>query len=315
MIPPLAALLYSLPSAAQISDFCAGMPRAENMGLEPGAFSTAWFDVYETVPGIYSIHEPHQWQEVISYLIVGTARAVLFDTGNGIGNMKPVIDSITDKPITVVNSHSHSDHVGDNHRFNTILALNIDYGVGNSKGFSNAEVREELVEEALCKPLPDGVTQDNYAVPAWEITQLTDNGHRIDVGGRVLEMVHTPGHSPDSLMLLDRENGFLWTGDTYHPRDMWLYSPGTDLAAWKATMNMLAELAPELTRLFPGHNVLVDEPGSLVKARDAFDVIMAGEAESEHDEELGTVRYLFENFSILMRADHPIIDKEGRTLP
>lgn len=190
----------------------------------------------------------------------------------------------------------------------TILALDIDYGIENSAGFDNAEVREELSEEALCTALPDGVTQDNYVVPAWEITRLVANGHKIDIGGRVLEVLHTPGHSPDSLMLLDRENGFLWTGDTYHPRDMWLYSPGTDLAAWKATITMLADLSPELTRLFPAHNVLVDRPESLVKARDAFADIMAGKAEKEYDDELGTVRYLFETFSILMRADHPVIE-------
>lgn len=304
----LSALAAASPAAAQITDFCTGMPRAENAGLEPVEFSTDWFDVYELVPGIFSIHEPHQWQEIISYLIVGDQQAVLFDTGNGIANMKTLVDRITDKPVIVVNSHSHSDHVGDNHRFETVLALETDYGIRNSEGFGNEEVREELSAEAVCKALPKGVTQDSFVVPPWKISRFVEDGDEIDIGGRVLEIVHTPGHSPDSLMLLDRASGFLWTGDTYHPRDIWLYSPGTDLAAWKATITMLADLSPGLTRLFPAHNVLVDEPESLVKARDAFADIMSGKADKEYDDELGTVRYLFETFSILMRDDHPIIE-------
>ena len=308
MLVVLSALAAMSPAAAQITEFCAGMPRAENAGLEPIGFSTDWFDVYELVPGIYSIHEPYQWQEVISYLIVGEKQAVLFDTGNGIGNIRTLVDTITDTPVVVVNSHSHPDHVGDNHRFERVIALETDYGINNSQGFGNDDVREELSAEALCKALPGGVTQDNFVVPSWKITQFVDNGHEIDIGGRVLEIVHTPGHSPDSLMLLDRANGFLWTGDTYHPRDMWLYSPGTDLAAWKKTMQMLAELSPTITQLFPAHNVLVDKPESLVKARDAFADIMSGRADREYDEELGTVRYLFDTFSILMRYDHPIIE-------
>ena len=131
------AFLIAFPAAAQISDFCAAMPRAENARFERLDTSNDWFDVYEIVPGVYSIHEPHQWQEVISYLIVGDDRAVIFDTGNGIGDMRAIVDSLTDLPVVVVNSQAHFDHVGGNQQVDTIVSIDTAYGREHANGLAN----------------------------------------------------------------------------------------------------------------------------------------------------------------------------------
>lgn len=67
-----------------------------------------WFTVWQIAPNVKAIFEPHHFQEVISYLIEGETGAVLFDSGMGIGNMRALVESLTDKPITLVCSHATS---------------------------------------------------------------------------------------------------------------------------------------------------------------------------------------------------------------
>jgi len=112
---------------ADLADFCAGLPRAAYAAFEKHEISNDWFEVYEVGPDIWAIYEPFQWQEVISYLIVGTDKALLFDTGNGLGDIKAIVDQLTDKPITVLNSHSHFDHIGGNYQFDNILSVSTDF--------------------------------------------------------------------------------------------------------------------------------------------------------------------------------------------
>lgn len=298
--------LLSLPLIAQSSDFCAEMPRAENGRFEKLDVSNDWFDVYELVPGVYSIHEPHQWQEVISYLIVGDDKAVMFDTGNGIGDIRGVVDALIDLPVVVINSHAHFDHVGGNHQFDTIVSIDTTYGREHANGQANEEVRLELSPEALCRDLPGGTTQDTHVIhPYADKVTWVEDGHTIDIGGYKLEVRHLPGHSPGSVALLDRERGYLWTGDSYYPGPIWLLMAGTDFLAYRETIHGLAEMAPDFKHVFPAHNVLLDEPGVLLKARDAFEQIVGGELEGKYDAELDTLLYEFDGFAFLMRADHP----------
>ena len=88
------------------------LPRPEWAAFEKIPTAQDWFDVYRIRDHIYAVHEPGQVEEVISFLIVGTERALLFDTGLGIGDIKSLVDELTDKPLLVLNSHSHYDHIG-----------------------------------------------------------------------------------------------------------------------------------------------------------------------------------------------------------
>jgi metal-dependent hydrolase (beta-lactamase superfamily II) len=108
-----------------MAGFCKKLPRPEYLNLSKIDLQNDWFEVYQVAPGVTAIYEPFQWQEVISYLIEGQESALLFDTGNGIADIAPVIESLTNKPVSVLNSHSHYDHVGGNYAFEYILTLNL----------------------------------------------------------------------------------------------------------------------------------------------------------------------------------------------
>src|SRR5688572_30741691 len=80
----------------------------------------SWFEVWEIEPGVFAIEEPFHKERVKSYLVVGSGRAVLIDTGMGVGDISNVARSLTKLPVSVINSHAHWDHIGGNWRFSEI---------------------------------------------------------------------------------------------------------------------------------------------------------------------------------------------------
>jgi len=303
----LIALVVPLATAeAQLESFCERLPRAAYSDLEKNGISTDWFEVYEVETDVWAIYEPFQWQEVISYLIVGSDSALLFDSGNGIANIRAIVDQLTDKPVQVLNSHSHIDHTGGNYQFRNILSPSTKFSVANSLGNDSDQVKTEVSAEALCKGLPAGVTQDDHRIEPYSITAVVKDGDIIDLGNRKLEVLQIPGHTDDSVALLDEKSGLLWTGDTFYEGPIWLYFAETDLPAYKKSLARLADLVPQLNALFPAHNTPKASPSMLVDAQKAFELVLQGKAKPVPTWE-GVVTFEFEGFGFLMREDHTTI--------
>ena len=131
VISALCILLFPSPSLAQTGtykpEWCKKLPHPENAALGRVLPAETWFEVYKVAPGVFAIYEPHQSEEVISYLILGRKRALLFDTGMGISDIKKLAAELTALPVAVVNSHTHNDHVGDNWRFSEKKDANARY--------------------------------------------------------------------------------------------------------------------------------------------------------------------------------------------
>ena len=280
-------------------EWCEGLPRPGYASLDRIAVDSDWFEVWDVGEGVVAIYEPRQWQEVISYLVLGSERALLFDTGMGIAPISEVVSQLTDLPVTVLNSHTHMDHTGGNAEFSSIVAMDTEYTRSRSEGLPNERVREELAPEALCGPLPPGVTQDGYVARPWTITEVAADGHTIDLGERQLEVLHIPGHTPDAIALLDSEAGYLWTGDSFYEGPIWLFAPETDLSAYETSVARLAALSPDLARVFPAHNTPVADPTRLVELRDALARVKDGTLEGTAGDG-GLMRYQVGAFSLLL---------------
>ena len=151
-IPRLAALLLlatcafaqsgaGVPTATP--DWCRKIPRPGYAKLKRVSSPDRWFEVYEVRPQVFAIYEPHQAEEVISYLILGDKQALLFDTGLGIGDIRRVVLSLTSLPIVVVNSHTHNDHVGGNWQFEHVAGMDTAFTRESAKG-SSADAQAEL---------------------------------------------------------------------------------------------------------------------------------------------------------------------------
>lgn len=281
----------------EIPAWCRNLPRPAYKKLERVPIPDAWFEVYKVAPGVFAIYEPHQWEEVISYLILGEKRALLFDTGMGIGDIKKVADALTTLPISVLNSHTHNDHVGGNWEFREIYGMNTDFTRMNAKG-STADAQAEIAPGAICGQLPEGFDPQTYATRPFRIKGWLHDGDVFDLGGRALLVLATPGHTPDAISLLDRKNGLLFTGDTFYPGPIFLYRPETDLDAYVASVKRLAALAPHLRLLLTAHNIPVAQPSVLRKVVSAIQAVRAGKVAPVAKD--GKKEFRFEGFSLLM---------------
>lgn len=294
------ALLSSAPP--QKPEWCQRLPRPAYRTLKRIAVQDPWFEVYRISPGVFAIYEPHQSAEVISYLVLGTTRAVLFDTGMGISNIRDVVEGLTRLPVSVLNSHTHDDHVGDNWRFTDIYGMDTEFTRANAKG-SREDAQAEIASGEVCGDLPPGFIPAEYVTKPFHISRWIHDHDKIDLGGRILEVIATPGHTPDSIALMDEKNGLLFTGDTFYPGPIFLYRPETDLDAYVASVKKLASLAPRLQLLLPAHNVPVAEPVSLPRVVEAMEQVRSGKLKAVPKN--GKQEYRFPGFSFLMSKSSP----------
>ena len=285
-------------ACAQQAEWCKNLPRPAYSKLERVPTIDSWFEVYKIRPGVFAIYEPRQLEEVISYLIIGGDTALMFDTGMGISDIQRVVAGLTKLPVSVVNSHTHNDHVGDNWRFSDVYGMDTDFTRANARG-SREDAQAELARDELCGALPAGFDAKAYATKPFHITHWLHDGDKIDLGGRTLKIVGAPGHTPDAIALLDEKNGLLFTGDSFYLGPIYLYRPETDFDAYVASMKKLAALVPRLQLLLPSHNTPVADPGYLPKVVTAIQQVRRGEVKAVAKE--GKHEYLFEGFSFLMR--------------
>jgi glyoxylase-like metal-dependent hydrolase (beta-lactamase superfamily II) len=294
-------LLVFAPSACAES-WCDAPPLPEFAALQPVDVGDGWFKVFAMAPGVFAIHEPRQYETVTAFLVVGTERAVLFDSGLGVASIRRVVEKLTPLPVTVLNSHTHFDHVGGNREFTDVRNLDLPFSRASARGDEGEALREyardTLAEDRVCGPLPEGVTSREYAMPAWTVSTSIKDGDRLELGGRTLGILATPGHTPDSISLLDAANGLLFTGDTFYVGEVFLWAPETDARSYAASIAQLAALAPALKRLFPAHGPPVAEPSLLADFQKALADIDAGRAPFETTR-TGRRLYRFEQFSIL----------------
>ena len=255
-------------------EWCRSLPRAGYKNLERVPIDDSWFEVYRVTPGVLAIYEPHQWEEVIDYLIEGHTRALLLDTGMGIGDLKRLVRHLTPLPIVVVNSHTHPDHTGNNWQFSTIYSFDSDYTRQNARG--SGEIRAEIEPGKICGALPEGFYPGTYSTRPWKTARWLHDGDWIDIGGRSLQVLATPGHAPDSICFYEPLNGLLFTGDTYYPGPIYVFGRGSDPAAYQRSVDALARLAPKVRLVLGGHNEPVAPPSALIELAREFDAIRAG---------------------------------------
>lgn len=263
---------------------CDGIPRAANARLPLNDASDEWFQVYESAPGVYSIVEPYHFEETISHLIVGADRAILFDTGMGFLPIRRVVERITRLPVTVLNSHTHYDHVGGNAEFSSILAVDSDYTRANMAGFPHERLVSDIGPEAFCKGTP-GFDRNTFYTKPWKATGHVADGDILDLGGRRLQVLRVPGHTPDAIALIDAENGLLFTGDSFYDGPIWLFVPETSLVDYGRSIARLAKLEPGVRFLLGSHNVARVDTGALAKVAAAYGKLVSRNMEPIDDDD------------------------------
>lgn len=234
-----------------------------------------WYAISNPSPGVFALLEPLQIEQVLSYLIVGNERALLLDTGTGAVGIRAVVETLTELPLAVIDSHSHWDHIGNNREFDKI-AIHRAEASELARQYRPDEIAEFFGEAALLGPLPSGRTIESIAIGPSIPTRLLDGGERFDLGGRVMTILHTPGHAPGLISLLDEENGVLFSTDAAYPGPLYAYESDTDFDAYIRSLSLLADLALSLRFVHPSHNADSMPAELLPRMRDALIEVAGG---------------------------------------
>lgn len=189
----------------------------------------------------------------IIYLVTGTKKAAVIDTGAGFGNLRRVIESLTDLPYFVLNTHGHADHAGGNSDFKKAYISENDLFMVESEYV--AEKWDGFVSKAIKEP---GFYGGEYMKKDWmpgKFEALPLKEHQIfDLGGRMLEVLCTPGHTPGSVVFLDRANKLLFAGDSVVSTPILIFDNYS--ASVEKFKDALKELEKEdFELIFPGHYI------------------------------------------------------------
>lgn len=224
-----------------------------------------WFTIDRIDGETYCISEYRHREETHCYLLNGAERSLLIDTGLGICNIyEEVLRLAGGRPVAAVATHVHWDHVGGHRYFPDFYAheAELDWLRG---GFPlSAETVRRMVADR-CE-LPEGFDLDSYTMFQGTPTRVLRDGDVIDLGGRVLQVLHTPGHSPGHMCFW--EAGDLFTGDLVYKDTLFAYYPSTDPEAYLDSLERIAALPAR--RVFPGHHTLDIGPEIIARMRDAF---------------------------------------------
>ena len=173
------------------------------------------YTVAQIGEGLYRIGNSMVYMD----LIVGSHHALLFDTGYGFGSLKDVVQGITDKPLYVVNSHGHVDHACGNEQFGGAYIHEKDMVLAvehNGRAMRMAELETAEV--------PMDFDLEAYLSLGTGMLTPVGEGHRFDLGGMTLEVIHLPGHTAGSIGLWCPERKLFWVGDAMNCF-VWLFLP------------------------------------------------------------------------------------------
>lgn len=168
------------------------------------------------------------------YLVEGDSLALLIDTGTAVKDLDKVVARLTDKPVEVVATHAHYDHIGNIRYFDEIYLH------------------------------PADLTLDTPSLREYRGTiKPVTEGDRFDLGGRCLEVVHTPGHTPGSIVLADYDNRMAFTGDAFGSGQLWMQlQPQVSFATLIESCGKMIEIMAGrgVDKLYVGHYPYLKKP-------------------------------------------------------
>ncbi len=231
------------------------------------SWSGEWYTVERLDEATIAIGEPRSEGRNVSYLLLGEQRALLFDAGEGWADLAPVVDDLTDLPVTVLPSHLHYDHLGSVGSFSAVVLPDLP--------MLRAQVRDGVLVPTADQFLGFVVDRDP---PALRVAGWWKPGDVVDLGGRKIVLRHTPGHTPESVSLWDPQRNWLFTADYLTPQPLFAFLPGSSIGEYRATARGLLRIMPEDVVLWGGHDERTDTLAPQLTISDLRDLAATLEA-------------------------------------
>lgn len=205
----------------------------------------------------FVIEEKTRVMQALCYLLCGEERALLIDTGSGHDDLPQTVRSLTSLPVTVANTHAHLDHIGGNHYFNEQWYHEADREI--FKLHTDPKYTLGMLTEGLPRPV-----RALMGLAAKHILQINtagnyhyfQDGHIVHLGGRDIEVVPTPGHTPGCVCFLDRQARQLFSGDSVCEWGVLLHFAGEGCppAVYRDSMQRLKDMENTYDTIWPGHH-------------------------------------------------------------
>ncbi len=243
--------------------------------------SFAGFEVQRFPHDVILVQEADHRETVAFYLVSGNREVAVIDTGLGSGDLPGLVAHLSPRRPLVLQTHLHWDHIGASRHFANVRAHTAELTVRRT-GWP-----WQPPDEASQDEIADNTTSSagSKALAPRLVSRCSDSlqhGDQIDLGGRSLEVLHTPGHSPGSLSFLDREAGALFCGDLCYLGQMLLFVSASDLAAFRRSLHTLAAIAPDVRAIYPAHGPVPLTGDDVLIVRDAFDLVWNGKVPDWH---------------------------------
>lgn len=188
------------------------------------------------------------------FLLAGTEQAALIDSGMNTQNARDIAESLTDRPVILINTHADMDHIAGNHQFPSF--------------YMHAK------EEANYRRGGHAGT----IIPVRE-------GDVIDLGNRPLEIIELPGHTPGSIAVLDRKYRVLISGDPIQRSGrIFMFGEMRNLPDCIASLKQLQNKEEQFDEIWPSHGDLPVEKELIQKLIAGEEAILAGTVPSRKTE-------------------------------
>ncbi len=191
------------------------------------------------------------------FLLMGTERALLVDSGMQTRNAKELAEALTDLPLSLLNTHADPDHIG-----------------------SNGEFDEFYMNPAECVNFYGKQQRNGKILPVWDRDV-------IDLGDRPLRVIALPGHTPGSIAVLDETNRRLFSGDPVQDGRIFMFGACREMHAYIHSLHRLESMAGLFDEIYPSHGSCPVSPSLIPQLVTAEEEILAGKAEGTPENVFG----------------------------
>ena len=174
-----------------------------------------WYRVQRIGDDVTLIDEPFitEFYRCNIWHVRGRDRDMLVDSGMGVVSLRDHVPLVTEKACVAVASHTHFDHIGCHHEFTERIVHRDEEDLLAHPTRANTLADPYVTDDIFTGLPPEPYVSAEYSVRSAPATRLVEDGDVLDLGDRVFEVIHTPGHSPGGIALWEAATGILFSGD------------------------------------------------------------------------------------------------------
>lgn len=186
------------------------------------------------------------------FLLEGSKKALLIDSGMTVHNAREIAASLTDLPVELLNTHADIDHIGSNKEFDTVYMNPAEYN-----NYSKHVDVKRLTE----------------ITPVWD-------GDILDLGERPIQIITQPGHTPGSIALLDGKRRVLFGADSIQDGNIFMFGPQRNLPAYLHSLKKMKRYENQFDTIYPSHGTFPLPAGVIQELIDGVEKLLRKEIPS-----------------------------------